>query len=181
MIPIIAVIFFALTVPLANWMIGNIGTVCDPVGPCLIPVGFGLMAPSGVLVVGASLVMRDLVHQVAGWRWALAAILAGAVLSWAVASPALALASAAAFLLSELADMGVYAPLRHRRLWLAVLMSGTVGAIIDSAIFLSLAFGSLDYVEGQIVGKMWMTIAAMPAILLLRHGITKSITSPSRR
>jgi queuosine precursor transporter len=158
---------FAATIPLANWMISNVG-VCVPAGPCLIPVGFGLMAPSGVLVVGASLVLRDAVHSVCGWRWALAAILAGAAMSWVIASPALALASAVAFLLSETADMAVYAPLRERRLWLAVLLSGGIGAAVDSVAFLWLAFGSLDFVAGQIIGKFWMTIAAMIAILSIR-------------
>ena len=36
---------FALCIPLANWMIGNVGTVCPPKSPCLIPVAPGIMAP----------------------------------------------------------------------------------------------------------------------------------------
>ncbi len=43
---------YIATIPAANWLIGNVGTTCVPNGPCLIPVGFGLMAPSGVLMVG---------------------------------------------------------------------------------------------------------------------------------
>src|SRR6185437_10151264 len=65
---------FAATIPLANWLIGNVGTVCIPQGPCLLPVGFGLTAPSGVLVVGASLVLRDMVHEAGGAKAALTAI-----------------------------------------------------------------------------------------------------------
>jgi hypothetical protein len=148
---------FLATVPLANWMIGNVGTVCIPDGPCLLPVGFGLSAPSGVLVIGAALVLRDFVQQQLGIRWAFAAIACGFVLSAAVAPPALVVASAAAFLLSELADLGVYTPLRRRGLALAVLASGAVGSVVDSAVFLLLAFGSLDYIGGQVVGKLWMT------------------------
>lgn len=163
----ILVAAFAGTIPLANWMIANVGA-CVPAGPCLIPVGFGLMAPSGVLVVGAALVLRDAVHSMCGWRWAMLSILAGCVASWALASPALASASALAFLLSEAADMAVYAPLRERRLWLAVFLSGAIGAAVDSGVFLFLAFGSLDFIAGQIVGKMWMTIAVLIAILLVR-------------
>lgn len=167
MLGIFLIAAFASTIPLANWMIGNVGA-CVPAGPCLIPVGFGLMAPSGVLVVGAALVLRDAVHSVCGARWALAAILAGSAASWALASPTLALASALAFLLSEAADMAVYTPLRERKLWLAVLLSGAVGAAVDSAVFLWLAFGSLDFIAGQIFGKLWMTIAALLAILMIR-------------
>lgn len=153
----IALLAFLATVPLANWMIQNVGTVCIPQGPCLIPVGFGLSAPSGVLVIGAALVLRDMVQQLLGIRWALAAIACGVVLSALVAPPALVVASAAAFLLSELADLGVYTPLRKKGLALAVLASGAVGSVIDSAVFLLLAFGSLDYIAGQVVGKLWMT------------------------
>ena len=52
---------FILTIPVANWMIGSLGAVCPPKSPCLIPVGFDLMAPSGVLMIGLALVLRDLV------------------------------------------------------------------------------------------------------------------------
>lgn len=145
---------FLFTVPLANWMVGNVGTTCVPNGPCLIPVLPGLLAPSGVLVIGFALVLRDAVHQHLGWRYALGCIGAGAVLSAAVAPPALVLASAAAFLLSELADFAVYAPLRQRGLWIAVLASGIAGAVVDSLIFLQIAFGSVQYAPGQIVGKL---------------------------
>jgi hypothetical protein len=109
------------------------------------------------LVIGVALVLRDFVQQQLGIRWAFAAIACGVVLSAAVAPPALVVASAAAFLLSELADLGVYTPLRRRGLALAVLASGAVGSVVDSAVFLLLAFGSLDYIGGQVVGKLWMT------------------------
>jgi len=159
---------FAATIPLANWMIGNVGTVCIPQGPCLLPVGFGLTAPSGVLVVGASLVLRDMVHEAGGAKAALIAIGVGGVLSAVFAAPALLIASVLAFLLAELADLAVYAPLRERRLWLAVLLSGLAGAVVDSAVFLLVAFGSLDFIAGQVVGKMWMTLAALPILWLSR-------------
>lgn len=159
-------IAFAATIPAANWLIQNAGTECIPNGPCLLPVGFGLMAPSGVLLVGAALVLRDGVHEAGGPKAALLAILIGAALAWLVAPPALVLASVAAFLLAELADMAVYTPLRHKRLGLAVLASGLVGAAVDSAVFLWLAFGSLQFIEGQILGKLWMSALAFPLIWL---------------
>jgi uncharacterized PurR-regulated membrane protein YhhQ (DUF165 family) len=157
---------FAATVPAANWLIGNAGTECIPNGPCLIPVGFGLHAPSGVLMIGAALVLRDAVHEAGGAKAALLAIMIGAVLAWFVAPPALVLASVVAFLLAELADMAVYTPLRQKRLGLAVLASGVVGAAVDSAVFLWLAFGSLQFIEGQILGKLWMSAIALPLIWL---------------
>lgn len=155
---------FAATIPLANWLIGNVGTVCIPQGPCLLPVGFGLTAPSGVLVVGASLVLRDMVHEAGGAKAALIAIGLGGFLSAFFAAPALLLASVLAFVLAELADLAVYAPLRERRLMLAVLLSGIAGSVVDSAVFLWIAFGSLDYIAGQTLGKMWMTLLALPIL-----------------
>jgi uncharacterized PurR-regulated membrane protein YhhQ (DUF165 family) len=159
---------FAATIPAANWLIQNVGTECIPNGPCLLPVGFGLMAPSGVLMVGMALVLRDAVHEAGGARAAFLAILIGAGLAWFVAPPALVVASVAAFLLAEFADMAVYTPLRAKRLGLAVMASGLVGAVVDSAVFLWLAFGSLQFIEGQVVGKLWMS-ALGAAVLMLRR------------
>lgn len=149
------IIAFALTIPAANWLIGNVGVQFDPAGPHLIPVWPGVYAPSGVLMIGVALVLRDLVQREAGVLWALVAILGGSALSLLLASPSLAVASAAAFLLSELADLAVYTPLSRRRLVLAVLLSGIVGALVDSSLFLWLAFGDLSLLPGQMIGKLY--------------------------
>lgn len=159
---------FAATIPAANWLIGHFGTKCIPNGPCLIPVGFGFHAPSGVLMIGAALVLRDAVQEYGGIRSALAAITIGGLLSWIVAPTALVVASVSAFLLAELADLAVYTPLRKRQVGLAVVASGIVGSIVDSAIFLWLAFGSLAYVEGQIIGKAWMSLLAFFFLMVAR-------------
>ncbi|WP_198375800.1 VUT family protein [Neoroseomonas rubea] len=166
---VLALIGFGLCIPAANWLIGNAGTVCVPNGPCLVPVAPGLMAPSGVLMIGLALVLRDLVQRRLGLGWAAGAVLAGAALSAFLAPPALVIASAVAFLLSELADLGVYTPLQRRGLVLAVAASGAVGLVVDSVVFLWLAFGSLEYLAGQVVGKAWMVVLALPLVHLLRR------------
>lgn len=155
---------FVATIPAANYLIQHVGTQCIANGPCLVPVLPGVMAPSGVLMVGLALVLRDLVHSTLGGRWALLAIVLGAGLSAFLAPPALVLASAVAFLFSEMADFAVYAPMRGRWPAGAMLASGVAGAIVDSVLFLFIAFGSLQFVSGQIVGKLWMSVIA--AILL---------------
>lgn len=169
---VVAVAAFAATIPAANWMIGNVGE-CVPSGPCVVPVGFGLHAPSGVLMVGAALVLRDVVHEIGGVTAALVAIALGAALSWLVAPPALVVASVAAFALAELCDLAVYTPLRRRQLGLAVLLSGFVGALVDSAVFLWLAFGSLDFIAGQVVGKLWMSLLALPLLAFRAKGAVR--------
>lgn len=160
---------FLATIPVANWLIGHVGTTCVPYGPCLIPVGFGLFAPSGVLMIGAALVLRDAVQQLLGMGWAIAAIVCGVVLSALVAPPALVLASAVAFALAESLDLAVYTPLRNRNLPLAVFVSGAVGAVADSAAFLIVAFGSLAFIEGQVLGKLWMASAAAVVLAIWRQ------------
>lgn len=158
---------FLATIPLANFLIGNVGAECIPQGPCVIPVGFGLMAPSGVLMIGAALVLRDAVQQFLGMRWAVAAIACGVLLSIIVAPPSLVVASGVAFALSETMDLFVYTPLRKRNLPIAVLASASVGAVVDSAAFLLIAFGSIDFIAGQIVGKVWMAILAAASLWMI--------------
>jgi queuosine precursor transporter len=166
---LLALVLFGLTIPAANWMIGHVGTMCPEQSPCLVPVAPGLMAPSGVVMIGLALVLRDLVQRRLGLLAALAAIVVGALLSAFLAPPAIVVASATAFLLSELADLFVYTPLQRRRFLLAVVLSSLVGLVVDSAVFLYLAFGSLDFLAGQIVGKAWMVLLALPFVQWLRR------------
>jgi uncharacterized PurR-regulated membrane protein YhhQ (DUF165 family) len=165
----IAFALFLACIPLANWMIFHLGTVCVPNGPCLVPVAPGLMAPSGVLTVGIALVLRDVVQRCLGLRAGLAAIALGTAASIVVAPGALVLASGVAFALSELADCAVYTPLQRRRLLLAVVASALVGLVVDSVVFLTLAFGSLDFLAGQVVGKLWAVMIAVPLVRVMRR------------
>ncbi len=166
---LVAFALFLLCIPLSNWMIGHVGTVCVPHGPCLIPVAPGLAAPSGVLTVGLALVLRDMVQRLIGRSWGLAAVLLGTILSAMVAPPALVVASGTAFLFSELADFAVYTPLAQRGLVRAVLASALAGSVVDSVLFLSLAFHSLDFLAGQIVGKLWAVLISLPFVHVTRR------------
>ncbi|MCA1221969.1 VUT family protein [Streptomyces sp. 8L] len=148
------------TVPAANLLTAHAGAV---------PVGLGMMAPAGVYLLGLALVLRDLTRESLGPRAVLAMIAAGGAMSWLLAQPKLALASVAAFVLSELLDTAVYEPLRRRGLMVAVVVSNTVGAMADSVVFLSLAFGSLALLPGQLFGKMLMTLAALTVIATVRR------------
>ncbi len=155
---------YIATIPAANWMIGNVGTFCVPNGPCLIPILPGIEAPSGVLMIGLALVLRDAVHETLGAKWSLTGILIGAALSYALADPFIAVASLAAFAVSELSDFAVYAKLRKKSKSLAVALSGVVGSVIDSVVFLWIAFSSLAHIEGQILGKILMTLVAVAVL-----------------
>ena len=163
-----ALVLYVGTVVAANWFVQHVGTQTFPGGPHTIPVGFGYRAPSGVLWVGLAFTLRDVVQSTLG-RWStVGAIVVGAALSYAVA-PSLAWASAVAFLTSEALDFAVYTPLVDRgRVVSAVVLSNTVGLVVDTVVFLQIAFHSLDFWQGQIIGKGWMTLLALLVIPFLR-------------
>ena len=163
-IGVAAVALYALTIVAANWAISRFG---------LVPVGFGRQAPAGVWFAGLAFTFRDITQAWLGRRWTVVAIVAGAVLSLAVA-PRFALASGTAFLVSELADFAVYTPLAERRWIAAVAASNAVGLVVDSALFLWLAFGSFDLLTGQVIGKAWMTLLAVVVLLPARRALVPS-------
>ena len=148
---------YIATIFAANWAISTFG---------LVPVGFGLVAPAGVYFAGLAFTLRDLTQEALGRGWAFAAIGVGAALS-GIVSPQFALASGLAFLFSETADFVVYTPLRARNWIAAILASNVVGLVADSMLFLWLAFGSLEYVSGQVLGKCWMTLVSAIAVRFL--------------
>lgn len=141
---------------MANLMIANVGYDCQP---CLLPVAPGIWTASGVYVAGLALAMRDVCHERFGAVSAFAAVLIGAAMSAAI-SPALAFASASAFILCEMADTAVYSGMRRRmsRVW-AVALSGLVGAVVDGLAFVWLAFGSLELGAGNVIGKLYASVA----------------------
>ncbi len=143
----------------ANWAIERFGVV---------PVGFGLMAPAGVFFAGLCFEFRDLVQDTLGRWWAVVAILIGALLSVFV-SKQFALASGVAFLFGELADFTIYTPLRRRYWLVAMIVANTIGDIVDSAIFLYLAFGSLNFITGQVIGKAYCTLIPVGILWLVRR------------
>lgn len=164
-----AFVLYIATVFAANYFIQHVGHVAFPGGPHTIPVGFGFEAPSGVLWVGLAFTLRDFVQSNLGRWWTVVAILVGAALSYVVA-PSLAVASATAFLVSETLDFAVYTPLVERgRVALAIGLSNTVGLLVDTFVFLWLAFHSLQFWQGQVIGKAWMTLLALAVIVPIRR------------
>lgn len=148
---IVALILYVATIWAANYAVQHYG---------FVSVGFSLVAPAGVYMAGLALVLRNVVQRTLGRPISVAAILVGAGLSYWI-SPALATASAAAFLFSETADFLVYTPLADRGWVTAAVPAAIVGAAVDSAIFLQLAFHDLTFWRGQFVGKLEMAALAI--------------------
>jgi uncharacterized PurR-regulated membrane protein YhhQ (DUF165 family) len=145
----------------ANWLTARYG---------FVPVGFDLAATAGTYAAGLAFVARDAVQDSAGRGVALVVLAAGAAVSWFVATPALAVASAVAFGLSELVDMAIYTPLRRRGYVRAAVASNVAGSVADTLLFLWLAgFGlAAAVVAGQLVGKVWVTVAVVGAVVIAR-------------
>lgn len=114
--------------------------------------------PPMSLAVGLIFVLRDFAQNEIGHRVTLLMIV-GAVLSYFMASPEIALASCAAYVASELVDWAVYTwskrPLHQR-----VLLSSATSTPIDSAVFL-MAIGHLS-----LTGVALMTASKMLGALL---------------
>lgn len=116
----------------------------------------GIATTAGTWFAGFGFVARDRLQETGGRAWVIGAILAGAAIS-AVFSPQLALASGVAFLVSEFADYAVYTPLRARSRVGAALLSNTVGAVVDSIVFLAIAGFPMSLLWSQVLIKVGVT------------------------
>lgn len=142
----------------------------------MVPVGFGLTATAGTYAAGLAFGARDLIQETGGRRAVIAAIALGATLSWWLATPALAVASTAAFAIAETADWAIYTPLRRQGWARAVVASNVVGAVIDTIVFLFLAGFPLTVaaVSGQLVGKiLWATLIPVLVISVARRAVLR--------
>lgn len=137
----------------------------------LVPVGFGLLVSAGTYAAGFALLSRDFVHTYLGVRGVLVGITIGLALSWFLATPALAMASAVAFLVAEVADMLVFLWIRPRGFVRAALVSNCVSAPVDTVLFLWIAGFPLMFesIVGQMVGKiLWATIVPLAVYVGVR-------------
>jgi queuosine precursor transporter len=152
---------------LANWLASKY-TVHVPFTPYL--------APAGVFCIGAALVLRDWIQQIAGLWWTLALVIIGGVASYLIGDAAgwtglqkIAVASLVAFIVSETVEAAVFTPIRNRSLTVGVLASGMVGNALDSWLFLTLAFGSTAFFWGNFWGKAEMILVGGLLTALRRH------------
>jgi uncharacterized PurR-regulated membrane protein YhhQ (DUF165 family) len=156
------------TITTASVVVGYVGTVVVAnwasthwpalhVGPLLVP--------AGTLWAGATFTLRDLLHDTLGARGMAAAIAAGTGLSWLLATPPIAIASVVAFAVSELLDSIIYVRLRTHSRLRAVVGSNVAGLLVDSVLFVPLAFGSFAAVPGQIFGKTAATAITVAMLL----------------
>lgn len=139
---------------IAAIVIANIGFTYLP----MIPLPGGEMFAPMSLLVGFIFVIRDFAQKELGHK-VLAAIVVGIGLSYILADPFVAVASAVAFAISEMADWLIYT-VTQRSLRDRILISSAVSTPLDSAVFmLMLGFFS------------WYGFAVMVASKMLGAGI----------
>jgi queuosine precursor transporter len=151
----------------ANWLSAHFG---------LVPIGLGLLVSAGTFAAGAALLVRNIGQDVLGRLVILGLMVIGVALSWWLSTPALAIASATAFALSELADMTIYTALRRRGRSRALLAAALVGSLIDTIVFLHIAGFPVtaDSVTGQMLVKVGISgiVAAAIAVRSRRKAVT---------
>ena len=156
-----------------------------------------LTAPGGTYLIGIALSLIELAHRTAPTRregfvnaqvmvlcgWGASILLAAYLALLNVMSPDDALfdrlagtwrivaGSLVAFLVSETIDNSFGAWLRDRvHDAVRVVATNAVSVPLDSVVFLLVAFGSLEFIEGQIVVKYAVTILfGVPLVLALRR------------
>jgi uncharacterized PurR-regulated membrane protein YhhQ (DUF165 family) len=160
--------------------------------------GQDLTAPGGTYLIGLALALIEIAHHTAPTRregWLNAQIMiamgfaASAILAaWIAIVDAMhaarptefgflagtwriVLGSLAAFAVSETIDNGIGAWMRGRVPDpVRVVTTNAISTPLDSLVFLAVAFGSLAFIEGQIVAKMEATVVlGIPIVLLLRR------------
>jgi uncharacterized PurR-regulated membrane protein YhhQ (DUF165 family) len=161
------------TVVGANWLVSTFG---------VIPAGFGLMVPAGTYAAGLALGLRDGLDRLGGFTWVLPTIALGVILSALLASPGIALASAAAFALGELTDLFVWRRLRRSGWRRALIASNAVGAVVDTCVFLPLAGIPLTMtnVGGQVLVKaVYVTASILVVVEIARRAVVVAGRTPA--
>jgi uncharacterized PurR-regulated membrane protein YhhQ (DUF165 family) len=76
-------------------------------------------------------------------------------------------------------DLAVYQPLRRRGWIRAALASNTVGAVVDTVLFLTIAgFPIAGTVPGQLFAKMTATVAVVAVVVACRALLRHRLRSP---
>jgi hypothetical protein len=139
-LPILALIAMTVVVTASNWL------VQFPINDVLT---------WGAITYPFSFLITDLTTRLQGPERARRVVWVGfalaVLLSIWLATPRIALASGAAFLAGQLLDIQLFQRLRAGSWWRAPLVSSTMGSIVDTALFFTLAFAG--------TGLPWVTLA----------------------
>lgn len=141
-------ILYIATIVFCNWLI-------SVTGPIII---FGEVFPPAMLVVGFVFIFRDFAQRQIG-HWVLPLMAFATLLSYYLASPTVAIASTAAFVVSEMIDWAIFTytkkPLKDR-----ILISSGFAVPVDTIIFLAI-LGMFNWVSFILVTAAKMVSAVL--------------------
>jgi uncharacterized PurR-regulated membrane protein YhhQ (DUF165 family) len=134
----------------------------------IVPLPFGLAVPAGVFFFSPIFTLRDSLHERYGWKWVTGFVFLSAGVSAAIAVASgnsllgkVTAAGLLAYLVSENSDTLIYQLLHKHSFMRRVLASNAVSTLLDSGIFITIAFGPLwTLILGQYIVKMvlaWIT------------------------
>lgn len=131
--------------------------------------GLGEKLTWGAFVYPLAFLVTDLTNRRFGPAAARRAVYVGfaiaVILSAALASPRIALASGSAFLVGQLLDVAVFSRLRRAAWWRAPLFASLAGSLVDTALFFSLAFAGDPAMSASVAlpggaqAPLWMSLA----------------------
>ena len=117
-----------------------------PVSGVLGPLVLADLLTWGAFTYPVAFLVTDLVNRRLGAAAARRVVLVGfaiaVALSFAFATPRIAIASGTAFLVAQLLDVAVFDRLRGRAWWQPPLASSLIGSAVDTLLFFSLAFAA---------------------------------------
>lgn len=100
----------------------------------------------GAFTYPVAFLVNDLTNRHFGPRPARVVVVVGfacaVAMSIFLASPRIAVASGAAFLVAQLLDVSIFDRLRGAQWWKAPLVSSTIGSVIDTILFFGIAFAA---------------------------------------
>jgi len=109
----------------------------------------------GALSYPVAFLVTDIANRTQGpalaRRVVVVGFVAAVIMSIVLATPRIALASGTAFLVAHLLDVFVFDRLRQRSWWMPPLVSSTLGSVVDTVLFFSIAFAA--------TGLPWVTWA----------------------
>lgn len=118
-----------------------------PVGGTLGPIVLADLLTWGAFTYPVAFLVTDLTNRRLGPAMARRVVFAGfalaVVLSIALATPRIAIASGSAFLVAQLLDVAVFDRLRRRAWWQPPLVSSVLGSLVDTFLFFTIAFAAL--------------------------------------
>lgn len=145
----------------------------------LVPVG-PFLVPGGSFVFALSFTIYDFLRRQFGLQATLAAVILGFLASmlynavWGGGVGRIAVAGLVALAFSSTTDVLVQTVTIRWPLWRYVTVSNAVSLLIDSIVFVAIAFAALPLavrihiMEGQFLVKLFMTLVSIPLVYVAR-------------